>query len=79
MYAASPRQAITYFVGKTQILGFLADAKLAEADKFSFRNFDDFLWRNGNVPILLQRWEYLGCDDDLRTLELLAAAPPVVQ
>jgi uncharacterized protein (DUF885 family) len=55
MYATSRGQAITYLVGKTQILGFLADAKLAEADKFSLRNFDDFLWRNGNVPIVLQR------------------------
>jgi hypothetical protein len=55
-------------VGKTQILGFLADARLAQGDKFNVQTFDDFLWLNGNIPIVLQRWEYLGKEDELDTV-----------
>jgi uncharacterized protein (DUF885 family) len=29
-------------------------------EKFNLRAFHDFVWKNGNVPIGLQRWEYLG-------------------
>jgi len=25
--------------------------------------FHDFVWKNGNVPIALQRWEYLGTNE----------------
>ncbi len=69
LFATDPGQAISYQIGKSQILHFLADAKLAQGEKFSLRAFHDFLWRNGNVPIALQRWEYLGEDDDLRAID----------
>jgi hypothetical protein len=69
LFATDPGQAITYQIGKSQILHFLADAKLARGDRFSLRAFHDFLWRNGNVPIALQRWEYLGEDDDLQAID----------
>ena len=69
LFATTPGQAISYQVGKTQILHFLADAKLARGDKFSLREFHDFLWENGNLPIALQRWEYLGEDDDLLAID----------
>jgi uncharacterized protein (DUF885 family) len=68
LFATDPGQAISYQIGKAQILHFLADAKLAQGDKFSLRAFHDFLWTNGNVPLALQRWEYLGNDDDLRAI-----------
>ncbi len=68
-FATTPGQAISYQIGKSQILHFLADAKLAQGSKFDLRAFDDFLWTNGNVPLALQRWEYLGKDDDLRVLD----------
>jgi uncharacterized protein (DUF885 family) len=68
-FASSPGQAISYQVGKTQILRFLAEARRQQGDKFDLQSFHDFLWRNGNVPIALQRWEYLGLRDDLETLE----------
>ena len=63
-FASSPGQAISYQIGKTQILGFLADARRKQGDKFDLQNFHDFLWLNGNVPIALQRWEYLGMVDE---------------
>jgi uncharacterized protein (DUF885 family) len=69
LFATTPGQAISYQVGKNQILHFFADARLAQGDRFNLRAFHDFLWLNGNVPIALQRWEYLGEDDDLRAIE----------
>ena len=70
LFATTPGQAISYQVGKSQIMHFLADARLAQGDKFSLRKFHDFLWLNGNVPITLQRWEYLGEDDELRKIDV---------
>jgi len=69
LFATDPGQAISYQIGKSQILHFLADAKLTQGGKFDLRAFHDFLWTNGNVPIALQRWEYLGEDEDLRALD----------
>ena len=70
-FASGPGQAISYQIGKTQILHFLADAQSRQGDKFSLRAFHDFLWLNGNVPLSLQRWEYLGLKDDLDAIESL--------
>ena len=59
-FSTGPGQAITYQIGKLQIMKFLADARMQQGEKFSLRPFHDFVWKNGNVPIALQRWEYLG-------------------
>jgi uncharacterized protein (DUF885 family) len=59
-FSTGPGQAITYQIGKLQIVKFLADARMQQGDKFNLRAFHDFVWKNGNVPIALQRWEYLG-------------------
>ncbi len=59
-FSTGPGQAISYQIGKLQIIKFLADARLQQGDKFNLRAFHDFLWKNGNVPIALQRWEHLG-------------------
>jgi hypothetical protein len=77
-FAANPGQAISYQAGKLQILRFLADARLDRGEDFSLRDFHDYLMRNGNVPIALQRWEYLGRDDDLRRLDALGGMPVTV-
>lgn len=58
-FAAAPGQAISYQIGKMQTLEFLAEARVREGDTFDLRRFHDFLWLNGNVPIALQREEYL--------------------
>ena len=31
---------------------------MQQGDKFNLRAFHDSLWKNGNVPIALQEWEY---------------------
>lgn len=67
-FATAPGQAISYQIGKIQIVRFLTDARMQQGDSFSLRAFHDFLWKNGNVPIALQRWEYLGLEDDLAQL-----------
>ncbi len=77
-FATGPGQAISYQIGKVQIMRFLADGRLKQGDAFNLRTFDDYLWKNGNVPIVLLRWEYLGLDDDLQTVDkaaTIASAP----
>ena len=59
-FSTGPGQALTYQIGKLQILNFLADARMQQRERFNLRAFHDFVWKNGNVPIDLQRWEYLG-------------------
>jgi uncharacterized protein (DUF885 family) len=58
-FATGPGQAITYQIGKLQITKFLAEARMQQGEKFNLRAFHDFVWKNGNVPIALQQWEYL--------------------
>jgi len=58
-FATGPGQAITYQIGKLQITKFLAETRLQQGDKFNLRAFHDFVWKNGNVPIALLRWEDL--------------------
>ena len=63
-----PGQKIAYQTGKLQIVQMLEDARLRQGDKFNLQRFHNFVWLNGNVPIALQRWEYLGLDDEIRVL-----------
>jgi uncharacterized protein (DUF885 family) len=58
-FAASPGQAISYQIGKIQTMEFLAEARVREGRAFDLKRFHDFLWLNGNVPIALQKEEYL--------------------
>jgi uncharacterized protein (DUF885 family) len=49
----------SYQIGKLQIMRLLADTRQAQGDRFSLRAFHDFVWKNGNVPLSLVRWELL--------------------
>ncbi|HEY5037078.1 MAG TPA: DUF885 family protein, partial [Chthoniobacterales bacterium] len=55
-FAIAPGQAISYQIGKLQILKLLAEARLQQGEKFNLQAFHDFVWKNGNVPISLQSW-----------------------
>src|SRR5215471_929557 len=68
-FASSPGQAITYQIGKLQIIKFLSDARLNQKEKFNLRAFHDYVWKNGNVPIALLRWEYLGLSGEIELLD----------
>jgi uncharacterized protein (DUF885 family) len=67
-FATGPGQAIDYQIGKLQIVKFLAEARMKQSDRFTLRAFHDFVWKNGNVPISLQRWELLGDASDVPPL-----------
>ena len=59
-FSTNPGGAMTYQIGKLQILKFLAEARMQQGDNFNLRAFHDFVWKNGNVPIALQEREYFG-------------------
>ena len=67
-FASTPGQAITYQIGKIQILNLISDAKIKLGNKFSLKDYHDYMMINGNVPIALQRWEYLGLKDEINKL-----------
>jgi uncharacterized protein (DUF885 family) len=67
-FVTGPGQAIDYQIGKLQIMKFLAEARMKQGEQFNLRAFHDFVWKNGNVPISLQRWEYLGEASDAPAL-----------
>jgi len=67
-FATGPGQALTYQIGKLQITKLLAEARMQQGEKFDLRAFHDFVWKNGNVPIALQRWELLGDKSDVPEL-----------
>jgi hypothetical protein len=73
-FAAGPGQAITYQIGKLQMLRLLADARRLRGDAFDLRAFHDFVWTNGNVPLSLQRWEMLGLRDEVDVIDRQAAS-----
>ena len=75
-FASTPGQAMTYQVGKAEILRLLGDARAREPDGFDLQAFHDRLWREGNVPLSLQRWELLGDRSDLERCAELAPARP---
>ena len=64
-FSVEPGQAISYQIGKLQIMKLLADARRSQGAAFSPQGFHDFLWNNGNVPIALQRWELLHDNSEL--------------
>ncbi len=64
-FSTGPGQALAYQIGKLQITQFLAEARLRQGDKFNPRAFHDFVWKNGNVSVSLQRWEYLDAADQV--------------
>ena len=74
-FAAGPGLAITYQVGKRQILRMLADQKRQLGDRFDLRAFHDFVWKNGNIPLALVRWELLGQRDEIDAIDKSAARP----
>lgn len=68
-FSSAPGLAIDYEIGKLQIERMLADRRLQLGDKFNLREFHDYVWSNGNMPLSLQRWELLGVDDDMKKVD----------
>ena len=70
MFSSSPGQAISYQIGKTQILNLISEAIVSQGDNFKLQEFHDYLWLNGNVPISLLKFELLGENADLKKINL---------
>ncbi len=67
-FAGFPGQGMTYQIGKTQIVKLLADAIRSQEKGFSLREFHDYLWLNGNVPISLLRYDLLNDASEIKQL-----------
>ena len=65
MFASTPGQAITYQIGKTDILRLMTDAREQGGRAFQLQTFHDSVWENGNLPFSLQRWQLLGDKSDV--------------
>ena len=59
-FATGPGQAITYQMGKSDLIQMMTEAREKEGAGFRLQRFQDFVWKNGNVPFSLQKWELLG-------------------
>ncbi len=70
-FAAGPGQGITYQIGKLQVTSLLADVRRVDGAAFSLRAFHDYVWKNGNVPLSLLRWERLNDRRDVDRLTTL--------
>ncbi len=67
-FAETPGQALTYQIGKTQLIALIADAVRLRPD-LDLQRLHDAIWVNGNVPVALLRWELLGMTDELAALD----------
>jgi len=67
-FAATPGQAISYQIGKLQILKLISAAQVKLGPNFDLKVYHDYMMANGNVPIALQHWEYLGATDEIKKL-----------
>ena len=69
-FAETPGQALSYQVGKTQLIGLIADAARIRGAGVKLQDLHDQVWLNGNVPIALLRWELLGLTDELAAIDV---------
>ena len=68
-FAETPGQALTYQIGKTQLIALIADAVRLRGADLDLQALHDAIWVNGNVPVALLRWELLGLTDELPALD----------
>jgi hypothetical protein len=71
-FAGNPGQGLSYQLGKLQIFDLLNTSTVRQGDSFDLQAFHDRLWREGYVPLVLQRWESLGLRDQLDEADRLA-------
>jgi hypothetical protein len=69
-FAETPGQALSYQVGKTQLIGLISDAARIRGAGVNLQELHDQIWLNGNVPIALLRWELLGLTDELAAIDV---------
>jgi uncharacterized protein (DUF885 family) len=75
---AHPGEAASAFGAYGQVVRFLADAATLQGEDFSLTDFNERLLGNALVPLALQRWEYLGLEDELDQLVEQRGRPATV-
>lgn len=63
-----PGYGMTYTIGAMQLQKLLADRKRQLGDKFSIRDYHDYLMNTGRLPVSLLRYDLTGYDDEIRKL-----------
>jgi hypothetical protein len=75
---AYPGAAGAEFAAYGQAVRYLSDASRKLGDDFSLPVFNDRLLQNAHVPVALQRWEFLGQDDEFEQLVEQRGRPATV-
>lgn len=63
-----PGYGMTYTIGAMQLQKLLVDRKRQLGDKFSIRDYHDYLMNTGRLPVSLLRYDLTGHDDEIRQL-----------
>ncbi|MGB3317838.1 MAG: DUF885 family protein [Sphingopyxis granuli] len=63
-----PGYGMTYTIGAMQLQKLLVDRKRQLGDKFSIRDYHDYLMNTGRLPVSLLRYDLSGHDDEIRQL-----------
>jgi hypothetical protein len=78
-YAGNPGVALSYQVGKHQLMKLISEAIQVQGESFEFQKIHDAVWKDGNVPFALLNWIINGNKEDLNTIDedpLTGAIPP---
>ena len=78
-YAGNPGVALSYQVGKHQLMKLISEAIQVQGESFEFQKIHDVVWKDGNVPFALLNWIINGNKEDLNTIDedpLTGAIPP---
>lgn len=63
-----PGYGMTYTIGAMQLQKLLVDRKRQLGDKFSIRDYHDYLMNTGRLPVSLLRYDLTGYDDEIKKL-----------
>ncbi len=61
-----PGYGMTYTIGSMQLQKLLVDRKRQLGDKFSIKDYHDYLMNTGRLPVSLLRYDLTGYDDEIR-------------
>lgn len=63
-----PGYGMTYTIGSMQLQKLLVDRRRQLGDKFSIKDYHDYLMNTGRLPVSLLRYDLTGHDDEVRKL-----------
>jgi hypothetical protein len=61
-----PGYGMTYTIGAMQLQALLVDRRRQLGEKFSLRDYHDYLMNTGRLPVSLLRYDLTGYDDEVR-------------